>query len=648
MLEIKFLTEKSSLLLLAIISFLVYANTLGNDFNLDDTYYTAGNPLTTDGISAIPRIFSEATFYDGSGAGFDYRPVAAASFAIQHEFFGASPFAGHFINILIYLLTILVIFKLLLKWYTAANRITICFLITLLFLLHPLHTEIVASIKSRDELLSLLFCLLSLSVAFKYLGNNVENGKFYLLPLAMLLFALGLLSKYSILPFFFIYPLSLYFYGRLSLKKSVVVFVILLLILISCQALKASVLPSLDRSFSITENALVSEQYTLLHRIGTSFYIMGRYLLLHVFPKDLVFYYGANYVKVVTFSNVLALFSLFFHIALLIYCVKNLTKRSLLVFGILLYGTSMLVFSNLIELAPGMMAERFTYASSLGFCIVFVLLISIFYQKLISITKISPLFIVLFFAAAYTMRTYARNQDWKNKDTLFAHDVQVADNSAMVNFLYGDWLLASAIEENKRLQNPENSWLRPQIDERLKKAQFHFEKTLEINPKDSLALLNQANCFIQLAQFSQAEQVLKRAIDTYPDFVDARFSLALSQKYQNKNTDAIPNLQIVLHKNPYKVIAIEQLNRAQLAVGDTIAALKTLKQGTTANPNSPVPLAEFANYYLQVKDTVTAVAYAEKAAALPPPNRGIFLFLARYFESKGDASKAAFYYAKLQ
>ncbi|WP_256009604.1 tetratricopeptide repeat protein [Desertivirga xinjiangensis] len=632
------------MMLLLLIGFLVYANTLSNGFNLDDTYYTAGNALTADGFSSISRIFSEPTFYNGVDAGFDYRPVAAASFAIQHGIFGDMPFVSHFINLVIYLLTVIILFKLLLKWYAGKNRITICFLICLLFLLHPLHTEIVASIKSRDELLSLLFCLISLYLAFKYL----ENGKFYLLPVALTFFAMGLLAKYTLLPFLLIYPVCLYFFGDLSFKKSAVVFVMLFTVAICCHLLKASVLPSFERDFSITENALVGDQYSLFHRIATSSYVMGRYLLLHIFPKDLVFYYGANYVRVVTFTNALAVFSLLFHFFLLGYCLKNLRQRSLLVFGIILYGVFMLVFSNLIELAPGMMAERFTYVSSLGFSIVFVLLIATFYEKLRLLLRINPLFVILLFAAAYAVRTFARNEDWKNKDTLYAHDVQVADNSAMVNFLYGDWLLASALEEKKKLQEPGNSWLQPQIDERLKKAQLHFEKTLEINPKDSLALLNKANCLIQLASFAQAEQVLKRSLEVYPDFIEARFTLALSQKYQNRNADAARNLQLVLKTNPNNVIAIEQLNRSQLAIGDTVSALKTLKEGIAANPNSPVPLAEFANYYLQVKDTVTAVVYAEKAAALPPPNRGIFLFLARYFESKGVASKAAFYYAKLQ
>ena len=84
-----------------------------------------------------------------------------------------------------------------------------------------------------------------------------------------------------------------------------------------------------------------------------------------------------------------------------------------------------------------------------------------------------------------------------------------------------------------------------------------------------------------------------------------------------------------------------------MAIADTAGALHTLKLGISNNPFSPVPFAELANHYLQVKDTATAVVFAEKAAALPPPNNGIFSFLAMYFTRKGDLQKANYYQAKL-
>ena len=59
------------------------------------------------------------------------------------------------INAGLYGLTGLVIGILLQKWL--ANQTITAFLIGLVFIAHPLHTEIVANIKGRDEILSFLF-----------------------------------------------------------------------------------------------------------------------------------------------------------------------------------------------------------------------------------------------------------------------------------------------------------------------------------------------------------------------------------------------------------------------------------------------------------------------------------------------------------
>ncbi|MCK5029515.1 MAG: hypothetical protein KAR57_07770, partial [Bacteroidales bacterium] len=74
-------------------------------------------------------------------------------------------FVSHFLNVLLYALTALVLFILLErlfsnhksdKWYWSLP-----FVASLLFLAHPIHTEVVANIKGRDEILSLLGVLLA-------------------------------------------------------------------------------------------------------------------------------------------------------------------------------------------------------------------------------------------------------------------------------------------------------------------------------------------------------------------------------------------------------------------------------------------------------------------------------------------------------
>jgi tetratricopeptide (TPR) repeat protein len=197
--------KKWLILILFLGAWLLYGNSLKNDFNMSDDYITINHPLTSQGISAIPEIFKSPYYQDEAGIKFGYRPVVVASIAIENELFGESPLAGHLINVLIYSLTILLVFF----WVQGLQtnkRYLLPFLVALLFLLHPVHTEVVNSIKNRDELLALFFSLISVLTFMK--GVNHRKPLLFLL-LGSFAFALAMMSKLSAFPFALIIPLVL-------------------------------------------------------------------------------------------------------------------------------------------------------------------------------------------------------------------------------------------------------------------------------------------------------------------------------------------------------------------------------------------------------------------------------------------------------
>ena len=147
--------EKILLIIIAAFSFLLYSNTIPNEYNLDDGLVTNNHPLTSKGVSAIPEIFSSPYYQDAAGNQYDYRPVTLTTFAIEHQFFGDNVHVSHFINTIIYMLLCVILFltlSILFKNYNYLLPLTI----TLLFIAHPIHTEAVAGIKNRDELLCFL------------------------------------------------------------------------------------------------------------------------------------------------------------------------------------------------------------------------------------------------------------------------------------------------------------------------------------------------------------------------------------------------------------------------------------------------------------------------------------------------------------
>jgi hypothetical protein len=193
-------------------AFFLYVNCIPNGYNMDDELVTINHRLTSKGISAIPEIFTSTYYKDAMGYAYEYRPVVLTSFAIEHEVFGDKPFVSHFINVMLYGLCCILLFRVLLRIMPGGN-VLVPVAITLLFAAHPAHTEIVCSIKNRDEILGFIFSLLTCLTAFKV----VNNFKWiWLLPL---LFTIALMSKLSVLPFVLIIPMTIILFTNAEFAK---------------------------------------------------------------------------------------------------------------------------------------------------------------------------------------------------------------------------------------------------------------------------------------------------------------------------------------------------------------------------------------------------------------------------------------------
>ncbi|MCB9185507.1 MAG: tetratricopeptide repeat protein [Flavobacteriales bacterium] len=186
---------------LTLVTVAVHSPVLFNGYNLDDELVTRNHRLTSKGISAIPEIYRSPYYEDEQGYSYGYRPTVLASFAIEHSLFGESPFMGHLINLLLYAITVVLIFSLVLKIFP--DKWWLAFGTALLFTIHPIHTEVVASIKNRDEILSLLF---GLAGCFAL----IHPKRFWLsLPIGIFFFYFALTSKMSAVMLVLLTPFSL-------------------------------------------------------------------------------------------------------------------------------------------------------------------------------------------------------------------------------------------------------------------------------------------------------------------------------------------------------------------------------------------------------------------------------------------------------
>ena len=218
-------TKKSNYaLFIAIITFIIFANTFKNGYNMDDNLVTQNHPLTSKGLSAIKEIFSSTYYKDDLGYSFGYRPMVHLSFAIEDAFFGESPVISHFINVLLYIFAVFLFYKLVLNWLGDEKK-GIALIAALFFAIHPIHSEVVASIKNRDEILAFLFAVLS-ALSIQQFVKTKQWWRFLLIGL---FFSLGMLSKKSIFPLVIVFPIAQFLLQRPSIKQMIGIVMALLI-----------------------------------------------------------------------------------------------------------------------------------------------------------------------------------------------------------------------------------------------------------------------------------------------------------------------------------------------------------------------------------------------------------------------------------
>ena len=394
-------------------------------------------------------------------------------------------FVSHFLNVLLYALTALILFILLErlfsnykpdKWY-----LSIPFVASLLFLAHPIHTEVVANIKGRDEILSLLGALLAMLFAIKY----IDKQKVYFILLSFMSFLFALFSKELAITFLVIIPLSVYFFIEKEKKAKHIIISIIPLFIASVFYFYVRGKVVGGMSFAPSQE-LMNNSFlgmTFSEKYATIFYTLFLYIKLLIFPHPLTYDYYPYHIPIMNWTDIWPIVSLLIYLGIGVYVIVGLKKKRIVSFGILFYLIALSPMSNILFPIGVFMNERFVYAASIGFIIILAYLIS---NKLPEWVKKSNYISIIFIAilALYSIKTISRNQVWENDFTLFTNDVKISENSAKSNTSAGGKLIEEAIKhKNKELKS-----------EYLDNAIFYLQRAIKIHPEynDALLLLGNA------------------------------------------------------------------------------------------------------------------------------------------------------------
>jgi hypothetical protein len=326
-------------LVLALVGFLLYVNTIGNEYALDDIAAIGQNLFVKKGLAGIPDLLrTEFWHFSNISLGY-YRPLSLITFALEQEFFKDSPHISHLINAGLYGLTGLAIGVLLQKWLPGQS--IPAFLIGLVFMAHPLHTEIVANIKGRDEILSFLFISLMLLCYWWYL----ETKDWGWTAFACVSLYLAFLSKESSIVSLALIPAMQYWFARQNVWRSLLSLWPFLIVAALFFYQKKLMIGTLNGSPPIDwANYPYAIEQT---QKSTMFKFFAYYVRLLVWPHPLVYDYSYNVIPSGGKGDLLTWTGFLGMVAMLWLTWKGFMKRTLWGFGLFWFFVTMLPGSGL-------------------------------------------------------------------------------------------------------------------------------------------------------------------------------------------------------------------------------------------------------------------------------------------------------------
>jgi tetratricopeptide (TPR) repeat protein len=416
------------LLLVAIIamsSFFIYLPTANSGFIWDDIQYIT-NPLRTD--TSLYSYFL--------GRGVYYRPFLSLSMTLDYSISHLNPAGYHMTNIILHTLNSFLVF--LLGFHLMKDKrlivdrtdnagmkydktVIVPFLAAMVFAVHPIHTESVAWIAGRTDMLSTLFFLLAF-IAFVIYSRE---GKGISLVFCSILFLFSLFSKENAVALIAIVPI----YGMITKMPKKKMFLAsgallaafgLYVILRQGGVKEITAVPGSQEGFY--DAGLALSNVLKMIAAGTGYYFEKILLpfnlnLLPSIPENPIYY---------------LIFFLPFAIgAFLFYKGKRMECFLLAWIIITLVPSLVILFSQM----ANPLGERYLYLPSVGFSILLILFLSKIRNR--------PAFVMslLLVFSVYTVSTIDRTKAWENDTTLWEETVKTNPRSLYARINYGSSLL---------------------------------------------------------------------------------------------------------------------------------------------------------------------------------------------------------------
>lgn len=550
----KLVNLKNVILLYIILGFLIFGNSLFNGFVGDDFDQIINNVLVHS-LGNIPRLFFGSSFGTGNInqlSGIYYRPLMTSVFTLVYAIFGSNAFFFHGLQLVIHIINTILVFL----FFTFFFEETFAFLISVIFLLHPINTEAVVYISGLDDVLFFFFGMIAIrTVQNQTRDKQVKYGNLIIF-LALLC---SLLSKETGILFIFTYIIFSILFNKANIKKSIVISGVVVGIY-SLLRLIALGLPTLGIRLYPYMRA------PLLIRIINIPAITWFYIKTFFFPYNLIT--AQNWIiKSLSFYNFYLPLIIVFVFFLMIFAfnlfIKKTNKKD---FHIFLFFSVWFIIGLALHLQifplDSTVTDRWFYFPIVGLLGMIVTGI-----RTLNVTKKNIKFAAFLGISAFivllSIRSFIRTFDWRNNYVLASHDLPLSSGNFILENVLGDELY--------------NRGLYAQ-------AKIHFENSVKITPYYGLALNNIGAVYRNEKDYSKAKEYFQRANaigDQYFSFIN----LANTLLYDYKDPKAAQiYIKSALKKLPSNGTLWYLLGLSDYLVGNKDEALYAARQSCILEP----------------------------------------------------------------
>jgi len=573
--------KEKKFLIILIITFLVYLNSIFNPFIFDDYGLIVENSFIKN--FKFLKLYFTKNLYEAVGEKTSfYRPLQAISYAIIYKIFKLNPVGYHLLNIFLHTGCAILIFILLRDIYGEK----ISFFVSLLWAIHPVNTEAITYISGTADPLFLFFGLL---------GIYFYNKNFKIL--SYISFIISLLSKETsvlILPIFFLYQYCSYKLNKNQIKNYIIITLIFLIYFILRQTI-------LNFGKAVPEDIF-------LHRFYTSFKAFLIYISILLFPFILSMERHIPYIK--TFKDIDFIAGFIFFLAFLYFLWRKRDDRKIL-FGGTLFLINFIFHSNTIIPLNGNLREHWMYLGSIGFFVYFIILL-----EKIKKEKLKIALTILIFSL-YGVRTISRNYDWKEPIKFYEKNLKYFPQSKEILHNYSFTLL---------------------LNKDYEKALENFKKLYSIKPEDKKVIFGIGKCYLMLGNYDEALKYYYEGIKIDPLNLSALLDMAIIYEKKGEIEKAIEILNVLIEKEYQPAFVF--LGNIYFKKGNYDISEKYFLKAIELNREDNISLKFLAKIYFMKKDFNKAIYYLEKLAKLEPENLDCLNDLAISLNEIGEKEKA--------